>query len=196
MSATSYKIVSQIVPLPKDDIDTDAIIPSKYLTTTTTEGLGKHVFAEYREKDPAFPFNVEKYRSASILVTGENFGCGSSREHAAWALADWGIQVVIAPSFADIFYNNALKNKMLPIYLERPIVQAILSDEGTYEIDLVSQQVIFPNGRRVDFEIAPYPKECLLTGMDDMDYLLSRLPQINEYFSEKTFYFDIGGIQE
>lgn len=191
-------IHSNIIPLPRADIDTDVIIPAEFLTVTTTKGLGKHLFARLREIDADFPFNQEKYRNAQILVTRRNFGCGSSREHAAWALNDWGIQAVLAPSFADIFYSNALKNKIIPIVLDDKTIEKIFaleSQTSSYEvtIDLIAQTVKLPGGETHTFDIDPYRKECLIKGYNDIDYLISVLPHIAKYEQEhhKKLFFDM-----
>lgn len=177
---------SAIIPLPRSDIDTDLIIPAEFLTTTSKEGLGQHLFSELKRLDVSFPFNQKTYNGRKILVTRENFGCGSSREHAAWALHDWGIQVVIAPSFADIFYNNALKNHILPAILPPALVDRILAAAAADQsysltVDLPSQSVTLPCDETAYFSIDPYRKECLLKGLDDLDYLLMNLAQIDAY---------------
>lgn len=194
------KIKSQIVPIRKADIDTDLIIPAQFLTVTTKQGLGKNLFARLRESDPNFPLNLSKFQNAEILVGGRNFGCGSSREHAAWALADWGIQVVLAPSFADIFYSNALKNGILPVVLDEKIIDEIFGQEvqnNHYEIevDLKKQIVFLQDGKSVSFAIDPYHKECLIKGMDDVDYLLSSLEEIKKFDKRRAnIFFDTSAI--
>ncbi len=179
-------IKSKIISLNRKDIDTDLIIPADFLKITTKDGLGKHVFERLRSMDPAFPFNLPKYRGAKILVTGENFGCGSSREHAAWALRDWGIRVVIAPSFADIFFNNSMKNGILPIKLSTEVIDKIFSEElasGNYviEVDLPNQRVILNDEEVHEFQIDSYRKECLIKEIDDMDYLIDNIDAIKKY---------------
>ncbi len=186
-------IKSKIVPLPRADIDTDLIIPADFLTTTSKKGLGEHVFARLRIMEANFPFNLEKYHGARILVTKKNFGCGSSREHAAWALRDWGIEIVIAPSFADIFFNNAMKNGILPIVLEEKIVNEIFAaGDCEIEVNVAAQKVILPSGEVANFQIDPYRKECLLKGMDDLDYLVSRMAEIERFDKRhsKNMFFD------
>lgn len=143
-------------------IDTDLIIPAEFLRTVSKKGLGKHLF-HYMKDSP-----LDQYQGAQIMAAGENFGCGSSREHAAWALFDWGIRVILAPSFADIFYQNALNNQMLPIVLAQEVLKELLKREKI-TVDLQNQRV-----EDYPFSIDPYKKECLLNGMDDLDYLLSR----------------------
>lgn len=180
-------IHSKIVPLPRTDIDTDLIIPADFLKITDKKGLGSHVFERLRAADADFPFNLAKYRDAQILVTGRNFGCGSSREHAPWALYDWGIRVVIAPSFADIFYSNALKNGILPLVLDEKVVEGIFENEkvsfGKYEIevDLQKQLVTFPDGNSEGFALDPYRKECLIKEIDDLEYLIENMKNIEEF---------------
>ncbi len=185
------KIKSKIIPLPRRDIDTDLIIPAEFLMVTDKKGLGKYVFSRVREMEKDFPFNLEEFSGCEILVVRENFGCGSSREHAAWALSDWGIKVIIAPSFADIFYNNALKNNILPIVASEGIVEEMLKG-GIAEIDLPQQKVIFGD-TEFSFEIDPYRKECLIHGMDDMDYLLSASQEIKAFDKKhkKYLFFDL-----
>ncbi len=198
----NMKIVkSKIVPLNRSDVDTDLIIPAEYLTTTVKVGLGKYLFARLKEMDEYFPFNLEKYRDAQILVAGRNFGCGSSREHAAWALSDAGIRVVVSSMFADIFYNNALKNGILPLVVEEKIIDEIFEREavdGGYEmtVDLERQILILADGRMVAFEIDPYRRECLMLGMDDMDYLAANFEKIETYYIErkKNLFFDLNKI--
>ncbi|MBI5754535.1 3-isopropylmalate dehydratase small subunit [Candidatus Peregrinibacteria bacterium] len=179
-------IKSKIVPLPRANIDTDLIIPANFLTTTSKQGLGAHVFARLRMMEENFPFNLKKYRDAKVLVVKKNFGCGSSREHAVWALKDWGIEVVIASSFADIFFGNALKNGILPIVLEDEIVEEIFvkekkSEGYELEIDLLRQVVKMPDGLTSGFAMDPYHKECLLKEIGDLDYLLSQAKQIENF---------------
>lgn len=189
-------IKSKIVPLPRSDIDTDLIIPADFLTTTSKHGLGQHVFARLRIMEADFPFNLKKYRDARILVTHRNFGCGSSREHAVWALRDWGIEVVIAASFADIFFNNAMKNSILPIILDEGIIDKIFVAEKAqenYKIEvLVKEQKVIFDGEIYDFKIDSYRKECLLKDMDDLDYLLSQMKKIESFDKKhaKKIFFD------
>ncbi len=190
------KVKSKVVPINRSDIDTDLIIPAEFLTVTVKTGLGKNLFARLKASDENFPFNLEKYKDAQILVAGKNFGCGSSREHAAWALNDAGIRVVIAPSFADIFYSNALKNGVLPVVLDQQIVDGIFEEEngnGNYliEVDLEKQTLSMPKGSVLGFELDPYRKECLMKGIDDMDYLLANISEIRKFDAnhrEKIFF--------
>ncbi|MCH9633463.1 MAG: 3-isopropylmalate dehydratase small subunit 1 [Chlamydiae bacterium] len=194
------KLHSQVVPLNISDIDTDVIIPAQFLTTTTKEGLGEHLFQRLKVSDPAFPLNLPKYQKAKIIVSGSNFGCGSSREHAAWALADYGFHAILAASFADIFYSNALKNQILPIILPEKIIQTIFDEEEKHDsylvdIDLKDQSVLLPNGDVFIFDISPYRKECLLNEMDDLDYLRSKEEKIKAYFKKHPPKFSIDAIQ-
>lgn len=185
------------------DVDTDLIIPGEFLTVTDKVGLGQHVFARLRADDPEFSFNLDKYQGAQILVARDNFGCGSSREHAAWALYDWGIRAVIAPSFADIFFNNSMKNGIVPIVLDDEIVETIFEREGSLdsdyviEVDLPEQRVVLPGGEIHQFEIDPYRKECIVKGMDDLDYLLSNMPEIKAFDQKhrEEIFFDISKIK-
>ncbi len=164
-------------PLPEANVDTDKIIPSRFLKTITRSGLGRHLFDAWRYENgverPDFVLNREPYRHAGILVAHENFGCGSSREHAPWALLDFGIRCVIAPSFADIFYNNCFKNGMLPVVLPRAVCDALIEDSAMggnarLTVDLERQVVVRPNGEEVAFEIDGWRRHLLLLGLDDI----------------------------
>jgi len=189
-------IKSKIIPIPRKDIDTDLIIPATYLKTTVRTGMANYLFQGLRIMYPKFPLNLEKYDKAEIMVTGENFGCGSSREHAAWAIADWGIKAIIAPSFSDIFYSNALKNKILPIMLDEKIVNRIFKDEKCaksykIEIDIEKQIITLPDGEKYGFNIDPYRKKCFIEGMDDMDYLLKNIKEIMDFKNNQKVFFDL-----
>ena len=165
-------------PLPLINVDTDMIIPKQFLKTIKRTGLGKHLFHEMRYDDNGaeitdFVLNQEAYRNATILVAGDNFGCGSSREHAPWAILDFGIRCVIAESFADIFYNNCFKNGILPIKLPADQVELLMDDAGrganaTITIDLEKQEISGPDGGTIGFDIDPFRKHCLLEGLDDI----------------------------
>lgn len=178
-------------PLPIMNVDTDKIIPKQYLKTIERKGLGTGLFDEMRRtpdgKDIAdFVLNKPAYRQAKILVTGENFGCGSSREHAPWALLDFGIRAVIAPSFADIFYNNCFKNGILPIALPAVQVDLLMQDaengaNAVLTIDLEAQTISRPNGESVRFEIDPFRRHCLLNGLDDIGLTLQKKDSIAAY---------------
>ena len=178
-------------PLPMINVDTDMIIPKQFLKTIKRTGLGKHLFDEMRndaagKEIPDFVLNRPAYRKASILVAGENFGCGSSREHAPWALLDFGIRCVIAPSFADIFYNNCFKNGILPIVLPKEDVAKLLDDaergaNAVITIDLEKQEITGPDGGRLSFQIDPFRKHCLLNGLDDIGLTLQKAAEIDGY---------------
>ncbi len=176
-------------PLKISNIDTDMIIPKLFLKTIKRTGLGVHLFEEMRyledgSENPDFVLNREPYRKASILVAGDNFGCGSSREHAPWALADFGIRCVISTSFADIFYGNCFKNSILPVVLPREAVDYLMADaEQGLEIavDLQEQVVRGSNGKTFAFDIDPFRKHCMLEGLDDIDLTLQRLNRIEEH---------------
>ena len=160
------------------NVDTDKIIPKQFLTTIKRTGLGKHVFDEMRYKkdgseNPNFVLNQKPYNQSNILIAGDNFGCGSSREHAPWALKDFGIKCIISTSFADIFYNNSFKNGLLPIMVTKDERDALLEDakdkeNPEIEIDLENQEIRRPNGGKIKFKIDPFRKKCLLEGLDDI----------------------------
>ncbi len=181
-------------PLPIVNVDTDMIIPKQYLKTIKRTGLGKGLFAEmrYREdgsENPDFVLNKPAYRKAQILVAGDNFGCGSSREHAPWALLDFGIRCVISTSFADIFYNNCFQNGILPIKVSPEDLEKLFDDasrgsNATLTIDLENQEIRGPDGGAVKFDIDPFRKHCLLNGLDDIGLTLEKAPAIDAY--EKT----------
>ena len=178
-------------PLPMINVDTDMIIPKQFLKTIHRSGLGKNLFHEMRYDDdgaekPDFVLNRAAYREAVILVTGDNFGCGSSREHAPWALLDFGVRCVIAPSFADIFYNNCFKNGILPITLSQDQVDLLMDDAGrganaTVAIDLEAQEITGPDGGVVAFDIEPFRKHCLLAGLDDIALTLEKTAAVDSF---------------
>jgi 3-isopropylmalate/(R)-2-methylmalate dehydratase small subunit len=177
-------------PLRINNIDTDMIIPKQFLKTIKRSGLGKNLFDEMRytpagDEITDFILNQAPYRQAGILIAGDNFGCGSSREHAPWALADFGIRSVIAPSFADIFFNNCFKNGMLPVVLAKDDVEALLAliSEAPTKliIDLPEQMVITPNGTRYPFDVDPFRKHCLLNGLDDIGLTLAHEAAISSF---------------
>jgi len=178
-------------PMPVANVDTDKIIPARFLKTIKRTGLGVHLFdtlrydAEGRERAD-FVLNQEPYRRAEILIAHENFGCGSSREHAPWALLDFGIRCVIAPDFADIFHTNTFKNGILPIRLPRAVCDQLMADARLGEnarltIDLERQVVVRPNGEEVHFDIDPFRKHLLLNGLDDIGQTLQHAPAIDGY---------------
>jgi 3-isopropylmalate/(R)-2-methylmalate dehydratase small subunit len=179
-------------PLPMVNVDTDKIIPAKWLKTIKRTGLGVALFEtlRYREDgsdNPDFVLNREPYTRAEILITGENFGCGSSREHAPWALLDFGIRCVIGPSFADIFFNNCFKNGILPVVLPKEQVEILMreaaeAEDPTCTIDLDRQEIHRPTGNEVfRFEVDPWRKHCLLNGLDDIGLTLQKAPQIDRF---------------
>ena len=178
-------------PLPMINVDTDMIIPKQFLKTIKRTGLGKNLFDELRftpqgEEIPDFVLNKPAYRSATILVAGDNFGCGSSREHAPWALLDFGIRCIIAPSFADIFYNNCFKNGILPIALPQADVDKLMDDaergaNAVVSIDLDAQEIRGPDGGVVRFDIDPFRKHCLMNGLDDIGLTLAHAAEIDGY---------------
>ena len=178
-------------PLPMVNVDTDMIIPKQFLKTIKRTGLGSALFFEQRTKpdgseNPDFVLNKPAYRHAQILVTGANFGCGSSREHAPWALLDFGIRCVIAPSFADIFYNNCFKNGILPVVLPQADVDKLMDDaergaNAIISVDLEKQEVRGPDGGCLKFEIDPFRKHCLLNGLDDIGLTLRHESKISDF---------------
>ncbi|WP_283966594.1 3-isopropylmalate dehydratase small subunit [Tritonibacter sp. AK171] len=178
-------------PMPLVNIDTDMIIPKQFLKTIKRSGLGVHAFDEMRfdregNEVPDFVLNKPAYRESSILVAGDNFGCGSSREHAPWALADFGIKVVVSTSFADIFFNNCFKNGMLPIVLPQEQVDLLMSDAEKGEnarmtVDLEAQEITTSEGEVIKFDIDPFRKHCLLNGLDDIGLTLEKADAIKSY---------------
>ena len=179
------------IPLNRGNVDTDAIIPARFLKTVKRTGLGEGLFHAWRfdesgKEVPAFTLNMAPYRGGKILVTGENFGCGSSREHAVWSLMDFGIRVVIAPSFGDIFYNNGLKNGLLPVRLAAGEIRGLISrledsPGGVISVDLPAQTVTGPDGEVHSFDIGSFPKECLLKGLDEIALTLEHKGEIARY---------------
>ncbi len=190
------KLTGVAAPLPLRNIDTDMIIPKQFLKTIKRTGLGKSLFFEMRYDNSTgveiadFVLNKPAYRNATILVTGENFGCGSSREHAPWALLDFGIRCVIAPDFADIFYNNCFQNGILPIKLPQVDVDKLMDDaqrgsNATVTVDLERQEIRGPDGGVITFDIDPFRKHCLLNGLDAVGLTLQKQDAIAT-FEEKT----------
>jgi len=180
-------IESTTVVLPIENIDTDQIIPARFLKTTSKEGLGDNLFLDWRYKEdgspnPDFPLNKPEAKGAQVLVAGDNFGCGSSREHAPWALAQYGFRAIISTSFADIFRGNALKNGLLPIVVPEDAHKEMLSSSsGKVRIDLSAQTLTTPGGRAVHFDIDPFAKQCLLDGVDELGYMLQQDPSISAF---------------
>ncbi|MGQ4273671.1 3-isopropylmalate dehydratase small subunit [Terrihabitans sp. B22-R8] len=178
-------------PLPLVNIDTDMIIPKEYLKTIKRTGLGAGLFAEMRfdqqgNENPDFVLNKPAYRGAEILVTGENFGCGSSREHAPWALLDYGIRCVISTSFADIFYNNCFQNGILPIKVSPEELEKLMDDaergaNARLTVDLEAQEIRGPDGGVIRFDIDPFKKHCMLNGLDGIGLTMVKAPQIADY---------------
>lgn len=184
-------LTSRVIPLPVNNVDTDQIIPARFLKVTDKQGLGNHLFADWRYQPdgtprPEFALNQPEHQGAQILLAGDNFGCGSSREHAPWALTAWGIRAVVSTSFADIFRNNSLKNGLLPIVVT-PETHAMLFEviqeapQASWLIDLESEKVSLPTGESFNFQIDPFSRSCLLKGVDELGYLLSFADQISAY---------------
>jgi 3-isopropylmalate/(R)-2-methylmalate dehydratase small subunit len=189
-------ITSRLVPLPNENIDTDQIIPARYLKTTVKEGLGKVLLNDWRYDAAGNPradfvLNRHEFAGAQVLLAGDNFGCGSSREHAPWALADFGFRVLISTSFADIFSNNCLKNGILPVLVDRETHAKMFrlaaeQPEATVTIDLASQILTLQDGDAVRFPIDPFAKKCLLEGFDDLGYLLKQSAHIDQFEKNLT----------
>ena len=190
------KLTSAAAPLNMINVDTDMVIPKQFLKTIARTGLGKNLFHEMRYDDDGnevkdFVLNQPAYRNAKILVADENFGCGSSREHAPWALLDFGIRAVIAPSFADIFFNNCFKNGILPIKLPKEDWEKVMDDaqrgaNATLTIDLESQTISGPDGGQVHFEIDPFKKKCLLEGLDDIGLTMQNGTKIDDFEAKRA----------
>jgi 3-isopropylmalate/(R)-2-methylmalate dehydratase small subunit len=185
------KLTSVAAPLKVVNVDTDMIIPKQYLKTIKRTGLGSALFSEMRydekgQENPDFVLNKPAYRRANILVAGDNFGCGSSREHAPWALLDFGIRCVISTSFADIFYNNCFKNGILPIKVTQEELDRLFEDaergsNATLSVDLEAQTIQGPDGGTIRFDIDPFRKHCLLNGLDDIGLTLQKNKKLNAY---------------
>ena len=181
-----YKKIKTIVtPFDKVNVDTDQIVPKQFLKLVQKSGFGKYLFYNWRfdnneNPNPDFILNDPKYKNSKILVTGDNFGCGSSREHAVWALQDYGYSVIIAPSFADIFYSNCFKNGILPIALEELLVEKISKIQTEIEVDLENQKIISEN-ESIPFDINPHKKKILLEGLDDIALTLQYEDKISEF---------------
>ncbi len=194
-----------VAPLDRENVDTDAIIPKQFLKSIKRTGFGQNLFDEWRYLDhgepgqdcsnrplnPDFVLNQSRYKGASILLARQNFGCGSSREHAPWALEQYGFRAVIAPSFADIFFNNCYKNGLLPIVLSAQQVDHLFNETASFNgyqltIDLEKQQVIAPDGRTYDFDIAAFRKYCMVNGLDDIGLTLRHADKIKTYESERV----------
>jgi 3-isopropylmalate/(R)-2-methylmalate dehydratase small subunit len=190
------ELTAVAAPLPLANVDTDKIIPARFLKTIKRSGLGKSLFAGLRYDDegkerPEFVLNREPFRGAEILVAHENFGCGSSREHAPWALLDFGIRCVIAPSFADIFHGNCFKNGILPIVLPRAVCDQLMEDarlgaNARITVDLGRQVVVRPNGEEIPFAVDPFRRHMLLNGLDEIGQTMQRTAAIDAYETERT----------
>ena len=185
------KLKAPAAPLPMVNVDTDMIIPKQFLKTIQRTGLGQYLFNDMRftpegKEKPEFVLNKDAYRKAGIIVAGESFGCGASREHAPWALLDFGIRAVIAPSFADIFYNNCFKNGILPVVLPKDAVAELMKDAEAgleLEIDLQNQTVTGGNRKTYSFDIDPFRKKCSLNGLDDIGLTLENEGSISDFES-------------
>ena len=185
------RLTAIAAPLPLINVDTDMIIPARFLKTIKRTGLGKNLFYTLRYDEDGneredFVLNKPTYKNAEIIVAGYNFGCGSSREHAPWALDDFGIRCVIAPSFADIFYNNSFKNGILLVKLPQEDVDKLMEDaergaNATITVDLDDQEIIGPDGNSIKFEIDPFKKHCLLNGLDDIGLTMDKESKINDF---------------
>jgi 3-isopropylmalate/(R)-2-methylmalate dehydratase small subunit len=185
------KLTGIAAPLPKANVDTDQIIPARFLKSISRLGFGKNLFANFRFKEdgtenPDFVLNQEPYRKAEVLIAFENFGCGSSREHAPWALLDFGIRCVIAPDFADIFHNNCFKNGVLPVRLPREICEKLMEDtkmggNARISVDLERQVVVRPNGEEIPFQIDPLRRHLMLNGLDDIGQTMQHAPAIDGF---------------
>jgi 3-isopropylmalate/(R)-2-methylmalate dehydratase small subunit len=178
---------SKTVVLPIDNVDTDQIIPARFLKGTSKQGLGKQLFSDWRydasgAARPDFVLNRPEAAGAAVLVAGDNFGCGSSREHAPWALHDHGFRAVVSTTIADIFRNNALKNGLLPIVVDKATHQRLLASPGAeVTVSLEAQTLTLPDGSKASFLVDPFARYCLLNGMDEMDYLLAQDPAISAF---------------
>ena len=182
-------------PMDMINVDTDMIIPKQFLKTIQRTGLGKHAFSEMRyradgSENPDFVLNKPAYRNAKILVAGDNFGCGSSREHAPWALLDFGIRCVISTDFADIFYNNCFKNGILPIKVTPEQLDALMDDanrgaNAIITVDLENQKITGPDGGEIEFEMDPHRKHCLLNGLDDIGLSLEKVDAISSHEAKR-----------
>ncbi len=201
MSApTFHRVTATMMPLPIDHVDTDQIIPAEFLKTTERQGIGRGLFAGWRrlpsgQPNPSFVLNDPRYAEAKILVAGENFGCGSSREHAPWALIDHGFRAVVSSGFADIFRSNALKNGLLPVEIpagERDALMAVAQERPSTEItiDLEACKLTDPKGKDFSFQVDAFSRRCLLDGVDTLGYLLNHLPTIEAWEATRSTPFD------
>lgn len=181
------RLTSRTIVMPQTDIDTDQIMPARFLTTTNKEGLGKAAFADWRYDDngepvPDFPLNQPGAGECRILVAGNNFGCGSSREHAPWGLVDFGIRAVVSTRIADIFRNNALKNGLVPVVVTQEDYEQLLQAPGAeITVDVEARTLTLPNGRKVEFPLDGFARHCLMEGIDQLGYLLAQDEAISRY---------------
>ncbi len=190
------KVSGVAAPMPITNIDTDMIIPKQFLKTIKRSGLGVNLFDEMRYDDDgkeieSFVLNQPQYRNAQIIVAGDNFGCGSSREHAPWALLDFGIRVVISTSFADIFYNNCFKNGILPIVVDKDTLAKLMDDaergaNATLTVDLETQTITGPDGGEVKFDVDPFRKHCLMEGLDDIGLTMEKADKIDSFETSRA----------
>jgi 3-isopropylmalate/(R)-2-methylmalate dehydratase small subunit len=191
--AAINRIQSRTVVLPTKDIDTDQIIPARFLTTTSREGLGEHLFHDLRygaggEANPDFALNKPEAQGCEVLVAGNNFGCGSSREHAPWALLDYGIRAVISTEIADIFRNNSLKNGLMPIIVDDQVLEHLLANPGIdVEIDVADSTLTLPDGTVVEFPIDAFARYCLVEGIDQLGYLQMQDERITEFEERRNW---------
>ncbi len=185
------RIVSHVVPLPAENVDTDQIIPARFLKVTDKKGLGASLFCDWRyladgSSNPDFVLNEPASQGAQVLIAGDNFGCGSSREHAPWALVGWGLRAILSTSFADIFKNNALKNGLLPVELPPEVHAKLMATvqrdrAAKVKVDLATQKVTLPDGSEVSFDVDAFAKHCLLNGIDELGYLLAFDTEISRH---------------
>ena len=190
------KFQSRLVPLPIDNIDTDQIIPARFLKTITKEGLDKQLFCDWRydaegAPKPEFILNQPRAQGAEVLLAGDNFGCGSSREHAPWALTQFGFRAVISTSFADIFKQNALKNSLLPVVVPPDVHAALFAavdkdEDYKVTVDLASQKLILADGKEIEFQVDGFAKRCLLEGVDELGYILKQEEAIRAYEARRA----------
>jgi 3-isopropylmalate/(R)-2-methylmalate dehydratase small subunit len=189
------RLVSRVVALPNRNVDTDQIIPARFLKTTTKEGLDRQLFYDWRydangNPRPDFVLNQPRAQGAQILLAGDNFGCGSSREHAPWALTQFGFRAVISTSFADIFRQNSLKNSLLPVIVPPDVHQELFAlvaqdPELTLTVDLAAQKLQLPGGREIEFPIDAFARQCLLEGVDELGYITKQLPAIERFEADR-----------
>lgn len=183
------KATSKLLPLDMSDVDTDMIIPAQYLTSIATGGYGEHVFTRLRAQDPSFPFNRADYRNRSILLVRENFGCGSSREHAVWALKEWGVRVIIGISFADIFAANSAKNGLVLISLAPDVIEKLFiqaASDCSVTVCLADQTVVTDNNDLINFRFDAFRKFCIISGVNDLDYILKVQDNISDFRSRQN----------